>query len=174
MLHPMVAIMRIGKHQPSQLSRYQSGYILVGLLILIMVAGYVLAAAGTKFSDARKREREQELIKVGDTIRKAIGNYYNQTPGVVKQYPPNLEALLKDERFPQPKRYLRKLYLDPVTQREGWGILEAPSGGVMGVYSLSAAKPYKTKSFRLMYHHFENKKYYGEWYFAYVPLPTSK
>ena len=166
--------MRIGKHQPSQLSRYQSGYILVGLLILIMVAGYVLAAAGTKFSDARKREREQELIKVGDTIRKAIGNYYNQTPGVVKQYPPNLEALLKDERFPQPKRYLRKLYLDPVTQREGWGILEAPSGGVMGIYSLSAAKPYKTKNFRLMYRHFENKKYYGEWYFAYVPLAIPK
>jgi len=166
--------MRIGKHQPSQLNRPQSGYILVGLLILIMVAGYALAAAGTKFSEARKREREQELLKVGDTIRKAIGNYYNQTPSVVKQYPPNLEALLKDERFPQPKRYLRKLYLDPVTQREGWGILEAPSGGVMGVYSLSAAKPYKTKNFRLMYRHFENKKYYGEWYFAYVPLPISK
>ena len=170
----MVVVMLIGKHQLSQLSRYQAGYILVGLLILIMVAGYALAAAGTKFSEARKREREQELLKVGDTIRKAIGNYYNQTPGVVKQYPPNLEALLKDERFPQPKRYLRKLYLDPVTQREGWGILEAPSGGVMGVYSLSAAKPYKTKSFRLMYRHFENKKYYGEWYFAYVPLPISK
>ena len=170
----MVAIMLIGKHQPNESSRYQSGYILVGLLILIMVAGYALAAAGTKFSEARKREREQELLKVGDTIRKAIGNYYNQTPGVVKQYPPNLEALLKDERFPQPKRYLRKLYLDPVTQREGWGILEAPSGGVMGVYSLSAAKPYKTKNFRLMYRHFENKKYYGEWYFAYVPLPISK
>jgi len=166
--------MRIGKHQPSQLSRPQSGYILVGLLILIMVAGYALAAAGTKFSEARKREREQELLKVGDTIRKAIGNYYNQTPDVVKQYPPNLEALLKDERFPQPKRYLRKLYLDPVTQREGWGILEAPSGGVMGIYSLSAAKPYKTKNFRLMYRHFENKKYYGEWYFAYVPLSISK
>ena len=170
----MVVTMLIGKHKPNESSGYQSGYILVGLLILIMVAGYALAAAGTKFSEARKREREQELLKVGDTIRKAIGNYYNQTPGVVKQYPPNLEALLKDERFPQPKRYLRKLYLDPVTQREGWGILEAPSGGVMGIYSLSAAKPYKTKNFRLMYRHFENKKYYGEWYFAYVPLATSK
>ncbi|MDI1298709.1 type II secretion system protein [Methylotenera sp.] len=165
----MAVIMLIGKHQQSHSSTYQSGYILLGLLILIMLAGYALAAAGTKFSEARKREREQELLKVGDTIRKAIGNYYNQTPGVVKQYPPNLEALLKDERFPQAKRYLRKLYLDPVTQREGWGILEAPSGGVMGIYSLSAAKPYKTQNFRLMYRHFENKKYYGEWYFAYVP-----
>jgi type II secretory pathway pseudopilin PulG len=174
MLHPMAASMLIGKRQPSKSSLHQSGYILVGLLILIMVAGYSLAAAGTKFSEARKREREQELLKVGDTIRKAIGSYYNQTPGVVKEYPPNLESLIRDDRFPEPKRYLRKLYLDPVTQREGWGILEAPSGGVLGVYSLSAAKPYKTKNFRLMYSHFENKKYYGEWYFAYIPLTISK
>ena len=170
----MAVIMLIGKRQSTDSSLNQSGYILVGLLILIVVAGYALAASGTKFSEARKREREQELLKVGDTIRKAIGNYYNQTPGVVKQYPPNLEALIRDDRFPEPKRYLRKLYLDPVTQREGWGILEAPSGGVMGVYSLSAAKPYKSKNFRLIYQHFENKKYYGEWYFAYVPMVTPK
>jgi type II secretory pathway pseudopilin PulG len=174
MLQPMEVAMLIGKHQLAVSRPNQSGYILVGLLIIIMVAGYALAATGTKFSEARKREREQELLKVGDTIRKAIGNYYNQTPGVVKQYPPNLEALIRDERFPEPKRYLRKLYLDPVTQREGWGILEAPSGGVMGVYSLSAAKPYKSKNFRLIYQHFENKKYYGEWYFAYVPMVTPK
>lgn len=170
----MAVIMLIGKRQSTDSSLNQSGYILVGLLILIMVAGYALATAGAKFSETRKREREQELLKVGDTIRKAIGNYYNQTPGVVKQYPPNLEALIRDDRFPEPKRYLRKLYLDPVTQRDGWGILEAPSGGVMGVYSLSAVKPYKSKNFRLIYQHFENKKYYGEWYFAYVPMVTPK
>ena len=162
--------MLIGKPQLIKSSVNQSGYILVGLLILTMVAGYALGAVGTKYSEARKREREQELLKVGDTIRKAIGNYYNQTPGEVKHYPPNLETLLRDDRFPNPKRYLRKLYIDPVTQREGWGIVEAPSGGVMGVYSLSAARPYKSKNFSLIYQHFENKKYYGEWYFVYVPL----
>jgi type II secretory pathway pseudopilin PulG len=162
-----------GKLQAVVTRAYQSGYILLGLLILMMIAGYALAAAGAKFSEARNREREQELLKVGDTFRKAIGSYYNQSPSVVKQYPPNLEALLRDDRFPEPRRYLRKLYLDPVTQREGWGILEAPSGGVMGVYSLSAAKPYKTKNFRLTYQYFENKKYYGEWYFAYIPLALS-
>ena len=152
----------------------QLGYILVGMLVLIMVAGFALTEASAKWSDLRKREREQELLKVGDTIRTAIGNYYNQTPGIVKEYPPNLEALLHDERFPVPKRYLRKLYLDPVTQREGWGVLEAPSGGIMGVYSLSADKPFKTENFRPKYQHFENKKYYGEWYFTYIPLSGSK
>ncbi len=152
----------------------QTGFILLGLLVLILIAGFALTQASTKWSDARKREREQELLKVGDVIRNAIGHYYNQTPGVVKQYPPNLETLLKDDRFPVPKRYLRKVYLDPITQREGWGILEAPSGGVMGVYSLSADAPYKTKGFRPIYQHFENRKYYGEWYFAYVESPVQQ
>lgn len=159
--------MQTGKNMPKQ-----TGFILLGLLVLIVIAGFALTQASTKWSDARKREREQELLKVGDVIRKAIGSYYNQTPGVVKEYPPNLEALLKDNRLPVPKRYLRKIYIDPVTQREGWGIVEAPSGGIMGVYSLSADVPYKTKGFRPIYKHFENKKYYGEWYFAYVELPV--
>ena len=165
----MVAIMLIGNYKVRYLDRSQSGYILIGLLVLILVSGFALAQAGTKWSDARKREREQELLKIGDIIRKAIGNYYNQTPSVVKQYPPNLEALLRDDRFPEPRRYMRKIYIDPITQREGWGIVEAPSGGVMGIYSLSAAKPYKTNNFRWMYQGFENRKYYGEWYFTYIP-----
>jgi len=156
--------MRHGKNQ---------GYILLGLLVLLVIVGYALAEAGTSWTNKAKREREQELLKVGDTIKKAIGNYYNQTPGVVKQYPPNLEALLLDNRFPVPRRYLRQLYLDPITQREGWGILEAPSGGVMGVYSLSAEQPFKSKNFRPAYQHFEGKKYYGEWYFAYLPKGAS-
>ena len=152
----------------------QQGFILLGMLVLIVIAGLVLTQASTKWSDARKREREQELLKVGDNIRKAIGSYYRQTPGVVKQYPPNLEALLRDDRLPVPRRYLRKIYIDPITQREGWGIVEAPSGGVMGVYSLSADMPFKTKGFRPIYKHFENRKYYGEWYFAYIEVPIQQ
>ena len=89
-----------------------------------MVSGFALTQASTKWSEARKRVREQELLKVGDCIHKAIGNYYNQTPGVVKQYPSNLEALLKDDRFPEPRCYLRKMYVDPVTQREAGELLK--------------------------------------------------
>ena len=164
----------LGHRKLAQPKSSQAGFILMGLLVLIFVAGLVLAEAGAKWSDAQKREREQELLKVGDTIRKAIGHYYNQTPGVVKQYPPNLDALLKDERFPVPTRYLRKIYMDPTTQKPGWGILEAPSGGVLGVYSLSANKPYKIIKFIPLYKHFENQKSYGECFFAYVPQAVAR
>lgn len=120
---------------------------LMGALLVIMLMGLALAEAGNRWSDIQRREHEQELLKVGDTIRKAIGNYYNQSPGMVKQFPPTLEALLKDDRFPTPQRHLRKLYIDPVTQRTGWGLLYAPSGGIMGIYSLSGKHPFKTRNF---------------------------
>lgn len=162
--HLMEVIMPTGKPDLRQ-----HGYALLAVLVLIMVIGFSLAEAGAMWSDARKRDREQELLKIGDKFRIAIGKYYNSTPGPVKQFPRTLEALLRDDRFPVPQRYLRTVYIDPVTMREGWGILEAPSGGIMGVYSLSGEKPYKTKQFRPLYQEFENKKMYGDWIFTYLP-----
>lgn len=161
--------MQAGKH-----FNKPEGFILLGLLVLMIVSGFALAQVGALWKNAVQREREQELLKVGEVIENAIGRYYNQTPGIIKQYPPSLEALLYDERFTKPRKYLRKIYIDPITQREGWGIVEAPTGGIMGVYSLSDKLPYKTKGFRPKYVHFENKKFYGEWYFAYIPLGSSK
>lgn len=147
----------------------QQGMALMGALLLILLMGLALAEAGNRWSDMQRREREQELLKVGDTIRKAIGSYYNLSPGMVKQFPPTLESLLKDDRFPNPQRHLRKLYIDPVTQREGWGLLYAPSGGIMGIYSLSGKRPFKTRNFPAPYQDFEKKKAYIDWIFAYMP-----
>lgn len=145
------------------------GFAFLGLLVAITLVGFSLADAGNAWSNIQRREREQELLKVGDKIRIAIGHYYNQSPGMVKQYPPNLEALLKDDRFPMPKRYLRKLYADPLTGRTVWGVLEAPSGGIMGIYSLSPGQPFKKKGFPERFKSFENRKHYMQWIFAYVP-----
>lgn len=160
-----VRLMLYGSHR----SKQSGGFILIGLLLLIMVSGMALAQAGVKWRDAQQREREQELIRIGEAYRLAIGRYYNETPGVVKEYPPNLEVLLSDNRFPTPRKHIRKLYMDPITLREGWGIIEAPSGGVMGIYSLSDRPPFKIAGFRPHLRHLNNKQYYGEWFFAYIP-----
>lgn len=148
----------------------QPGFVLIGMFMLILLSGLVMSEAAQRWQMQMLREREHELIKVGLAYRDAIGRYYNQTPGVVKAYPPTLEALLKDERFPAARKHLRKPYLDPITQREGWGIVEAPSGGIMGIYSLSDKPPFKTKGYRGELQHLNNKRYYGEWYFVYVPV----
>jgi type II secretory pathway pseudopilin PulG len=166
----MVATMRTGSASATGKNKYlQSGAILLGVLVMLLIIGFTLGEAGALWSQARKHDREQELLKVGDKIRTAIGQYYNQTPGPVKQYPQSFDVLLKDDRFPTPKRYLRQIYNDPMTGRPNWGVLEAPSGGIMGVYSLGSDVPYKRANFRTIYKLFENKKSYGDWIFAYSP-----
>ncbi|MBF5039420.1 type II secretion system protein [Methylophilus sp. 13] len=153
--------------------RRAQGFILIGMFMLIMLSGLILSEAATRWQTQVMREREQELIKVGLAYRDAIGRYYNQTPGVIKTFPPTLEALYNDERFSSPRRHLRKPYQDPITQREGWGIVEAPSGGIMGIYSLSDKVPFKSKGYRGELQHLNDKRYYGEWYFVYLPQPIS-
>jgi type II secretory pathway pseudopilin PulG len=162
----MVRLMPSGKQAPL-------GFVLIGMFMLVMLSGLVMAQAAMRWQTQVLREREQELIRVGLAYRDAIGRYYNQTPAVVKVFPQTLELLLEDTRFPTPRRHLRRLYQDPVTQREGWGIVEAPSGGIMGVYSLSDKPPFKSKGYRGELQHLNNKRYYGEWYFVYVPPAIS-
>lgn len=143
------------------------GYTFLGLLLVLMLTGLTLAEAGNLWSQARQREKEQELLKIGSKFQQAIREYYLASPGPVKEYPKTLEALLKDDRFPKPQRYIRQLYQDPVTQRIGWGIAAAPDGGIMGIFSLSNAKPFKTRNFPIEYKQFEDKSSYAEWVFAY-------
>ena len=150
-------------------ARRQGGYALMSVLLVIVLMGIALAEASNSWSNLRQRDREEELLRVGDNIREAIGNYYNQSPGDVKQFPQTLEDLLHDDRFPTPRRYLRKIYDDPMTGRPYWGTLHAPSGGIMGIYSLSAARTFQTANFKPVYESFARKKHYIEWIFAYTP-----
>lgn len=150
-----------------------AGFVLIGMFMLILLSGLIMSEATQRWHMQMLREREHELIKVGLAYRDAIGRYYNQTPGVVKTFPPSLEALLEDKRFPTARKHLRKAYVDPITQREGWGIVEAPSGGIMGIYSLSDKAPFKSRGYRGELEHLNNKRYYGEWYFVYLPVPAT-
>jgi len=146
-----------------------SGYTYLGLLLVILLLGTSLAGAGTLWSAERQRERERELLHIGHKFRVAIGQYYNRTPGAIKQFPPNLEALLRDERYPVPRRYLREIYLDPFTGARNWGIVEAPSGGIMGIYSLSSQRTFKRTNFRERDMYLKGKTYTGEWMIVYIP-----
>src|SRR3990172_7233078 len=121
--------------------RNQSGFTYLGLLFVVAMAGVALAATGMLWSTQRQREREQELLFVGNQIRQAIGSYYERSPGLVKRYPAKLDDLLKDNRFINVQRHLRQHYVDPLTDSQEWGLVTAPEGGVMGVYSLATGTP---------------------------------
>jgi type II secretory pathway pseudopilin PulG len=148
------------------------------LLVLFMVA---LMGAGFAFTvdvwvTTRQRERETELIFAGDAIRTAIGAYYNATPGAIKQYPAQLDFLLKDPRFPDTRRYLRQLYADPFSKEPVWVEIKSPRGGIMGVASSSLDAPMKRKGFSKVDLVFEmqavrlkDKLRYRDWEFIFVP-----
>ena len=53
----------------------QRGFTYVGLLLAVALAGVALAAAGTLWSTVAQRDRELELLFVGDQYRRAIGSY---------------------------------------------------------------------------------------------------
>jgi type II secretory pathway pseudopilin PulG len=154
----------------------QSGFTYILLLIAIAVTGAALAAVGELHSHAAQREKEKELLFVGGEIRHAIASFYERSPGGAKRYPQSLDELLEDKRQPAPQRYLRRVYPDPLTGKPDWGLIEAPGGGIMGVYSVSEMAPVKTGNFPPEYETFAEARRYADWKFFYSPkeLPASQ
>lgn len=146
----------------------KAGVAYLALLIVVAAMGAALAATGSLWHEVRQREKERELLFVGMQFRHAIRQYY-ESPAGQKKYPPTLEALLLDERTPAIRRYLRRPYRDPLTGSPEWGLVAAPQGGIMGVYSLAEGTPVKQANFPAELEWEEGKQSYAQWQFVYVP-----
>jgi type II secretory pathway pseudopilin PulG len=144
----------------------QAGFTYLTILFAIAFMGIGLALTGEVWRTVMLRDREAQLLYAGNQYRRAIERYYLNGP---RQYPRTVEDLLKDPRKPNTERYLRKLYFDPVTGSAEWGLVKAPDGGVMGVYSLSELKPMKTGGFTFYNREFEGAGRYADWKFVYQP-----
>lgn len=146
------------------------GFGYIGLLIVVAMMTAALGAAGEVWRTAQKREKEQELLFVGDQFRRALGRFHANTPGKVRRYPTRLDELLLDPRHPGVRRYLRQVYRDPITGHAEWGLVQAANGEILGVYSLSEERPLKQANFRLADRDFEGKMKYSQWVFmAWMP-----
>lgn len=145
------------------------GYLLV--LFAIAAMGLLLAGTGQVWHTTAQREKEAELLFVGGQFANAIAAYHESTPGstagAAKQYPPTLQDLLADKRFPMPRRHLRQIYRDPMTGSAEWGLIKA-GDRIVGVHSLSADKPLRT-DFSGRYRRYEtfaNAMRYDQWVFG--------
>ena len=159
---------------PRFLLRRAAGFTYLGVLLLVAIMGFGLAAFGELHSHAAQRAKEEELLFIGAQFRDAIASYYNKSPGA-KVYPKKLDELVEDKRFPVPQHHLRRLYRDPMTESIDWGVVEAPGGaGIMGVHSRSQEAPIKSGNFAAAEAAFEDAENYTKWAFIYSPLgPTS-
>lgn len=154
-----------------QWSRPVAGFTYLGVLFLVALMGVALAATGVVWHAAQQREKEVELLFVGDQFRRAIGQYYEKTPGGAKQYPKSLDDLLLDKRVLTVQRHLRKVFYDPITRSNDWGLVMS-GDRVVGVYSRSEDEPMKKANFPLADAAFEGKKKYADWQFNYKPQPA--
>lgn len=151
----------------------QRGFTLLAVLSAVAVVGAILAGTGEVWTQSRQREKEQELLYIGNQFRRAIGLYYQRSPGGAPRYPERLEDLLEDTRYLTKQRYLRKIYRDPMTGKSEWGLVMAPQGGIMGVHSLSTARTIKQENFRRSDQKLVGASAYTGWLFTYEPdLPN--
>ena len=151
--------------------RHCGGFTYLALLLAIVIMGLVLGAAAEVWHTAVQREKERELLFVGNQFRNAIKLYYLDH---ARSYPPSLEDLLKDPHQPATRRYLRKIYHDPIVGGTEWGLVRREGGGIVGVHSLSEAQPIKITGFDRTDSSFDSALKYSEWVFAFQPrkLPT--
>jgi type II secretory pathway pseudopilin PulG len=141
-------------------------YLTVMFIVAILMGG--LAILGETWETSARREKELELLFIGNQYRRAIGLYYLSTPGVVKAYPRQIEDLLKDPRQPGTVRHLRKLYPDPITGKP-FVVIKGADGGVQGVNSPSDDAPLKVANFRVRDATFEGAQKYSDWKFISTP-----
>lgn len=143
----------------------QRGFTYLGLMLIIATMGAALAATAMVWSTVVQREKERELLFIGDEFRKALKGFAAAARNTNERSPRTLEQLIKDPRYPDTRRYLRKLYVDPMTGKREWGLHKDQSGGIVGVFSLSEAKPLKVADFSPRNRDFEGKTKYSEWIF---------
>ena len=144
-----------------------AGFTYIGVLVLVAMMGVALALASELWHTAQKREKEQELLFIGNQFRRAIAMYNANGGGSLQQ----LEDLLRDPRVPGVRRYLRRIYRDPMTGGSEWGLLKSGGNVITGVYSLSDEAPLKQTGFSAADRDFEGKAKYSEWVFAPRPAP---
>jgi type II secretory pathway pseudopilin PulG len=142
-----------------------AGFTYVWLLLAVAFMAVGLAAIAEVATTAMRRDKEAELLFVGDQFARAIALYRASSPGS-QQYPQRLEDLLADKRVPNVRRHLRRIYPDPMTGSAEWGLVRGPGGGIVGVYSRSTTPPLKTANFPKGYEAFASAASYAEWRFV--------
>ena len=139
----------------------QTGFTYLLTLFALAMMGLLLSGAGQVWQTTSTREKEADLLFIGNQFREAIASYYERTdsPG---QYPQSLEELVDDKRFP-PRRHLRKIFVDPMTGTTRWGLVKA-GDRIVGVHSLSDGTQLKT-SFQGTDAVFQGAAHYDQWVF---------
>lgn len=142
------------------------------LLLLLGVAVFSAATAGAvQWGSALWRhDSEDELLATGEDFQRALQAYATAN-GAGRQCPQELQDLVRDPRVASPRRFLRRVPVDPLTGRSEWGLRRNPSGQIFGVYSLAPGAPLKRANFPPGMETAEGATTYADWVFGSCGFP---
>lgn len=156
-----------------------SGFTLLAALMLVMVMGIMLGVVGQSWQTVMQREKEEELLFRGMQYRQAFYDWYStpRQPGQPRSQdrpgPGDLKDLLQDPHSLSKKRYIRRIYKDPLINDPKSGepmdfeLLRDSSGRINGIASSSKDKPFKIGNFTDELKMFEGRKKYSDWRFGF-------
>lgn len=152
----------------------QQGFTLVGTLLIVAILALVAAGSVRLGALVHRRHAEQQLLDEGMAFSVALGLYARATPPGQPDAPLTLQELLKDPRLPSRLRHLRKIFMDPLTGSEQWGLERDENGRIMAVYSLAGGEPIKRAGFEPRFSDFGGKKSYQDWKFKRSPEESGR
>lgn len=120
--------MRITRHPGSAAVR---GFTLIELMVVLTVIALLVALASPRYVESVDRAKEAALRENLQQMRIAIDKFYADRA----RYPASLEELVE-------QRYLRRVPLDPVTERaDAWVKVNPADGGAVGVANVRSGAP---------------------------------
>jgi type II secretory pathway pseudopilin PulG len=126
------------------------------LLVSILIMGIATMGVAQLWSTQIKREKEAELLFRLGELRRGIAGYRTDH----NRLPKELKDLLEDRTQLVTRRYLRRLYTDPLTGKVDWNLdllmdRDGTVAGIRDVRSRAEGKPLKVLA--------EGKTSYKDW-----------
>ena len=123
------------KTSPSPATSRTNIGVIIGLILAVAFA--ILMATGLE----TYLNQERRLVSAGKEIVAALEAYRAASPGSAKELPHSLEDLKHDPRQLAEIGYLTTLPVDPMTQKQEWGVIKDQGEQIIGVHSLSTGTP---------------------------------
>jgi type II secretory pathway pseudopilin PulG len=144
----------------------QHGFSYLLVIFMVSIIAMMLLAGRAVEMTEQQRDRERELLFIGRQFQAALASYAQSGGGSgLAAYPISLDDLLEDKRYPMVKRHLRKIFVDPMTNSQDWG-LQMVGERIVGIYSRSQTKPLKQAGFDPDLVGFAGASKYSDWVFG--------
>lgn len=117
----------------------EAGILYLALLFSVVLIGIATAVAAPLWRTVVQREKEEELLFRLREFRQAIAAYQ----AAHKRLPQKLEDLLEDKTQLVTRRYLRRIYPDPMTGKADWEVeFQVDRAGVVsGIKDVHSRSP---------------------------------